>query len=58
MKNVIGDRAIVDTAKMGEDYIFVEMDGLHFDSTEYPDCVSFFQAIADRARLVSLGKCN
>lgn len=68
VKKAKGSRCLVDTFKIydgNEDKtkefqddcaIFVEMDGQHWDSSEYDTLKDFLQSIVDHSRLVAMGK--
>jgi hypothetical protein len=64
----LGNKCLVDTFKIydgNEDKteefkidssIFVEMDGLHWDSSEYDSMEEFLQSIINHSYLVAMGK--
>lgn len=56
-----GNKCLVDTLQMyyddaGKPYLFVEMDGLSWDSREYDTNEEFLQSIIDHAYNVTMGK--
>lgn len=56
VKKELGMKTLVDTFIIDKDGIFVEMDGIHFDSKEYDSLVDFLQDIVDRTYRVAMGE--
>lgn len=63
MKNEIGDKCFVDSLKVfrslsGKYNCVAEVDGVLFDSREYPNNKAWLQAIINRTYDCAMGKLN
>lgn len=60
--NELGDKCYADTLRVFKEgrklVLFAEVDGMHFDSSEYPSKKRWLQAIVNRVYDCAMGKLN